>query len=197
MKLENFSDNDLVKAAQSGSEDSLRVLINRYKPLTLSLANKYFIRGQERDDIIQESTIALFDAIQSFDIKADLQFSSWAKVICERHIIDSIRTSEKKNNRLFNDAISIENISYVFTDDSEMEVIERAREEEKYINLWQDESFKANFSDIEWNVIKLRAQKYSYNGIAQEMNISYKAVDNALQRAKIKIKRYFNEKSSS
>lgn len=186
--LSNKSDEELIILAKTGDDNYLEILLERYKPLVLSLANRYFIRGQDRDDVIQEAMIALFKAIQAFDTKKQTSFAGFVKTTTQNHLIDSIRKSEAKNNRVLNDAVSIENMKFFIEDEQNEDF---GIHEEELQDLLSNEEFKSNFSDLEWRVLNLRLIKLSYNDIAKELDVKEKVVDNALQRIKQKLKNIF------
>lgn len=186
--LSNKSDEELIILAKTGDDNYLEILLERYKPLVLSLANRYFIRGQDRDDVIQEAMIALFKAIQAFDTKKQTSFAGFVKTTTQNHLIDSIRKSEAKNNRVLNDAVSIENMKFFIEDEQNEDF---GIHEEELQDLLSNEEFKSNFSDLEWQVLNLRLIKLSYNDIAKELDVKEKVVDNALQRIKQKLKNIF------
>lgn len=188
--LSNKSDEELIELAKLGEDKYLEILLERYKPLVLSLANRYFIRGQDRDDVIQEAMIALFKSIQAFDVEKQTSFAAFVKTTTQNHLIDSIRKSEAKNNRVLNDAVSIENMKF-FIEDEQTE--DFGIHEEELQDLLNSESFKSNFSDLEWQVLNLRLFKLSYNDIAKELDVKEKVVDNALQRIKQKLKNIFED----
>lgn len=188
--LSNKSDEELIELAKLGEDKYLEILLERYKPLVLSLANRYFIRGQDRDDVIQEAMIALFKSIQSFDVEKQTSFAAFVKTTTQNHLIDSIRKSEAKNNRVLNDAVSIENMKF-FIEDEQTE--DFGIHEEELQDLLNSESFKSIFSDLEWQVLNLRLFKLSYNDIAKELDVKEKVVDNALQRIKQKLKNIFED----
>lgn len=190
--ISNKSDEELIKLAKTGDDIYLEILLERYKPLVLSLANRYFIRGQDRDDVIQEAMIALFKAIQAFDTEKQTTFAAFVKTTTQNHMIDSIRKSEAKNNRVLSDAVSIENMKF-FIEDEQSE--DFGIHEEELQDLLSNESFKANFSDLEWQVLNLRLFKLSYNDIAKELDVKEKVVDNALQRIKQKLNNIFKNKN--
>lgn len=188
--LSNKNDEELIELAKLGEDKYLEILLERYKPLILSLANRYFIRGQDRDDVIQEAMIALFKSIQAFDAEKQTSFAAFVKTTTQNHMIDSIRKSEAKNNRVLSDAVSIENMKF-FIEDEQAE--DFGIHEEELQDLLSNESFKANFSDLEWQVLNLRLFKLSYNDIAKELDVKEKVVDNALQRIKQKLKKVFED----
>lgn len=188
--LSSKSDEELIELAKLGEDKYLEILLERYKPLVLSLANRYFIRGQDRDDVIQEAMIALFKSIQAFDVEKQTSFAAFVKTTTQNHLIDSIRKSEAKNNRVLNDAVSIENMKF-FIEDEQTE--DFGIHEEELQDLLSNESFKSNFSDLEWQVLNLRLFKLSYNDIAKELDVKEKVVDNALQRIKQKLKNIFED----
>ncbi|MGH8974043.1 MAG: RNA polymerase sporulation sigma factor SigH, partial [Acidimicrobiia bacterium] len=58
--LAELSDDDLVARFQNGDNDSLDVLLQRYRRFTRAKARGYFLIGADSDDIEQEGMIGLF-----------------------------------------------------------------------------------------------------------------------------------------
>lgn len=55
--LKTLSDEELVKAAQSGDNEALEAILSRYKNLVYAKSKPYFLAGADDDDIIQEGLI--------------------------------------------------------------------------------------------------------------------------------------------
>ena len=179
-----IADEALAIEAQAGSELALEGLIDRYKPMLISLSNRYFIRGNDKDDVVQEAMIGFSTAVQAFELGERNRFSAFAKIATEQHIIDSIRKSEKLNHQVLSDAVSIEKLDYEIADDS---VDVETDADEGLLKLLANEEFRKQFSPLEWDVLVLRVRDFSYKEIAERLDRSYKAVDNALQRIKKKL----------
>ena len=58
----------LLEAAQDGNQGAAAVLVRTFRPLVLSLVNKYSRRTAEKEDIIQVAMMGLTKAIQKFDL---------------------------------------------------------------------------------------------------------------------------------
>ena len=63
-----MTDENLLKEAVSNQNNiALDCLIGRYKDVVSMKANKFFMIGSEREDILQEGYIGLYKAVKSFD----------------------------------------------------------------------------------------------------------------------------------
>ena len=58
-KFDSLSDEELVKAAQSGDDEALEAILSRYKNLVYAKSKPYFLAGAEDEDIVQEGFIGL------------------------------------------------------------------------------------------------------------------------------------------
>lgn len=177
---ETRKEEDLILLAKSGDEEAIEKILEQYKPMTKALAKKYFIRGTDYEDVLQEASIALFRSILSYDSAQGISFGAYAKLTAERAIIDQIRKAEAQKNLILTDAepfdqeVDLEsNYNTAFITDYEMNLLE--------------DKLNRKLSDLEWQVLYERAQGFSYAEISRKFNISTKAVDNALQRIKKKI----------
>ncbi len=187
--LNELKDEELVELAQSGSEDAINILLERYRPLILSLSSRYFLRGQDRDDLIQEASIAVLRAIDKFDPKQNSNFAGFVKLVGTQDMIDAIRKSENLNNQVLSDAISTDANDLEFsavtltgqTIDTEEELISR-------IEYFEQKKLKDVLSPLEWDVFIGRLSGKSYQEIANDLFRSVKAIDNALQRIKKKLR---------
>ena len=59
-----MTDEQLVKRAQAGDNQSMEELLNRYRGLVRSRARGYFLIGAEPEDLLQEGMIGLFKAVR-------------------------------------------------------------------------------------------------------------------------------------
>ncbi|QPA30058.1 sigma-70 family RNA polymerase sigma factor [Thermaerobacillus caldiproteolyticus] len=67
-----------------------------YKPYINYLANKYFYKDGDKEDLIQQGLIGLYYAIQRFDPHKNKQFDSFAKLCIRKSILQIIRGSNAK-----------------------------------------------------------------------------------------------------
>jgi len=57
----------------------LEELFLQFKPFIRTMAFKYFLSGADRDDLMQEGMIGLFQAVKSYDEKKEVPFELFAK----------------------------------------------------------------------------------------------------------------------
>ncbi|MBM7700453.1 SigB/SigF/SigG family RNA polymerase sigma factor [Kurthia huakuii] len=68
----------LLFAAQNDDKEAATKLVERFKPLVLSIVNKYSRKVSEREDVVQVGMVGLTKAIQKFDLSVDRKFISYA-----------------------------------------------------------------------------------------------------------------------
>lgn len=68
----------LIKLAQSGDEDAKNTLIQEHSPLVKSLIKRYKNKNIEYDDLFQLGCVGFTRAINKFDTKYNVQFSTYA-----------------------------------------------------------------------------------------------------------------------
>jgi len=69
---------ELVKKAQSGDMEAKSTLINQNYPLVKSVIKRYIGKGVEYDDLFQLGCMGFVKAINNFDSKFNVQFSTYA-----------------------------------------------------------------------------------------------------------------------
>src|SRR5699024_12858392 len=70
-------------------------------------ANTYFLIGGEREDVIQEGLIGLYQAICNYDVKAKAAFRSFAELCITRQIISSVKTATRQKHGPLNSYVSL------------------------------------------------------------------------------------------
>ncbi|MHC1682349.1 MAG: RNA polymerase sporulation sigma factor SigF [Clostridiaceae bacterium] len=76
---ERYDNNlELILKAQDGDKDALDVLIEKNLPLVSAISKKFLNRGYEYDDIFQIGCIGLVKAVNNFNNKFSVKFSTYA-----------------------------------------------------------------------------------------------------------------------
>ena len=136
--------------------------------------------GLEREDAEQEGLIALFRAIGSYRTQNDVSFETYAMRCIRNGITDArLRASRKKHHPL-NHSVPMEE------DPSTPGPEEQAVDREQYRATVR--ILRTDLSATERRVLLMRLDGADYRTIAQKLNISPKAVDNALARVRAKLK---------
>lgn len=81
IKISNYDYNDnlkLIRSAKKGNKNSLNKLVEVNLPLVTSISRKFLNRGYEYEDIFQIGCMGLMKAINNFDEKYKVKFSTYA-----------------------------------------------------------------------------------------------------------------------
>jgi len=75
----NYDDNlELIRKARQGDKDSLNRVIQFNLPLVSAISKKFLNRGYEYEDIFQIGSMGLVKAVNNFDAKFNVKFSTYA-----------------------------------------------------------------------------------------------------------------------
>lgn len=75
----NYDDNvELISMSRAGNKHALDKLIEMNLPLVSSVSKKFLNRGYEYEDIFQIGSIGLVKAVNNFDTKYNVKFSTYA-----------------------------------------------------------------------------------------------------------------------
>lgn len=78
-KVDKYNDNlELIEQARSGDKVALDKITEINLPLVSSICKKFLNRGYEYDDIFQIGCIGLIKAVNNFDAKFNVRFSTYA-----------------------------------------------------------------------------------------------------------------------
>jgi len=201
-----MTDEELVTRIHESRENTstmpeIQVLIERYKPIVKRLARTYYIVGADRDDLVQEGMIGLYKAVVDYRSDMGTRFRSFAHLCMVRQITDAVRGALREKQRPLNQALSLDQT-----------VVDEEGEERFMIDLLADETslspeeravdssaekellalIEGWLSKMERKVLVLYLKDYDYREIAEKMQVSPKAVDNAIQRIRRKIREHMN-----
>ena len=118
-----MTDENLLKEAVSNQNNiALDCLIGRYKDVVSMKANKFFMIGSEREDILQEGYIGLYKAVKSFDAEKQNSFKTFAGLCIERQLITAVKNSNRQKHIPLNSSLSLNASAY--DEDEDTSVIE-------------------------------------------------------------------------
>lgn len=191
----DMSDEELVACAQNGDSDAEEYILEKFKKIVYLKTRKYFMRGAERDDLIQEGMIGLCKAIRDFLPDKGITFRTFADLCVTRQVITAVKTSTRQKHLALNSAQSLDKSLYEDGSDISMldllPNIKAVNPEDTIISQERldglHKSLRHSLTNLEFNVLVLYLQRLSYNTIACKLNVSVKAVDNALTRVKHKM----------
>jgi RNA polymerase sigma-70 factor (ECF subfamily) len=94
------TDNQLVDLVLSGDGGAFEQIFDRHKRLVAIVANRYFRRPEEVEEIIQISFAKAYSELGSFQGKYDRSLSSWLAKITANACFDTLRYQKRKPERL-------------------------------------------------------------------------------------------------
>ena len=199
-----MTDEQLISRLRGGEKPIMVFLMEKYKGLVRQKAKAMYLWGGENDDLIQEGMIGLFKAVEDYEPDAGASFYSFAELCISRQMYTAIKASQRKKHLPLNSYVSLYT-SGKREDGKEAlplaETIEAGAESNpeelllntEYANAFEEE-LKDQLSKLENRVLYLHLMGMDYLKIAEVMDKSPKAIDNALQRIKGKARHILEEK---
>ncbi len=197
MSLEN--EFDIVKLAQTGDNDAVTELIERYKTVVKVKSRAFYLVGGEQEDLLQEGLIGVMKAIKNFDQSKDVKFSTFVNLCITRQMMTAIKIANRDKNSILNNAYSLNKISHTGNDE-EYELLDMVVDnsslspEDIFISEEGVERImgiiEENLSTFEKDVLSHYLEGESYVDIADIFGKDKKAIDNALQRIRKKLEKF-------
>ena len=204
--LAELSDDELVARFQGGDNDSLDVLLQRYRRFTRAKARGYFLIGADSDDIEQEGMIGLFKAVRDFRPDRQASFRAFAELCITRQIITAIKTATRQKHQPLNSYLSLSGTRP--GEENGSGTVEEVLEAkglidpiEVIISMEDLRSMRRMMSEmlskLEVEVLRLYVEGKSYQEIAEVLGRHVKSIDNALQRIKRKLDVHLAERAAA
>ena len=200
MEYKNLSEENLVLMAQKGDSMALETLIKGFQGFLNYICDKYYLKGGDKDDLIQEANIGLLEAIEAYQIDSGKKFRNFAFLCVKRELDSCILKYNRKKHSILNDAIPIfahadkeeERTGYSYQVSVDRLIKDNTPSPEALIVEKESLSellscINSILSDLEREVLFLRITGLSYSEITTKLNLQTKSVDNAVQRIRRKI----------
>ena len=190
---EKLTDEQLLEIVKDDKK-ALNCLIERYNNVVNMKANKFFMIGAEREDMVQEGMIGLYKAVKSFDLNKQNSFKTFANLCIERQLITAVKNSNRQKHIPLNSSISLNASAYEEGDDTTfIEVLETNATDDPSDIIAQKEYYNfietkidESLSGFEKKVLEQYKQGKSYAAIAETLETKVKSVDTAIQRIRKK-----------
>lgn len=185
LTISDMTDEQLVsRITQTGGEKYATVLIKRYIPVISAKSAKMSLRcpSADKDDLFSEGLLGLLKAIRLYNSEKGASFVTFAN-LCTDSAMKTCVSKAIKDNPLSN----CEDFDFDLIKDDSLSP------EDTVIDKVQDSQLMNRLSDVlskkEMKVLEMYLAHCSYEQIANELSMNEKSVDNALQRAKSKIRK--------
>ena len=182
------TDEELIARLRAGEREITDYLIDKYKSLVRTRARALYLVGGDHEDLIQEGMIGLFKAIRDYDIGRDASFATFAGLCIDRQMYSAVASSQRQKHQPLNSFVSLsEPVS-----EQELRLVDEETPEEIMISrenvIGMHERIKERLSKFEYQVLELYLKGYDYTQIAEKLGKQPKAIDNALQRIRSKVR---------
>lgn len=187
------TDEELIARLRQGEEEIIDYLMDKYKYLVRSKAKALFLIGGDTDDLIQEGMIGLFKAVRDFREDKDSSFFHFAQLCIARQMYTAVEASNRKKHAPLNSYVPL------YGDEGEgvqladvLGGVDESNPENLLINQESLKDFqrkvRETLSKLEQEVLNYYLQGLQYTQIAEIMGREPKAIDNAIQRIKKKLR---------
>ena len=195
-KYNQMSDENLLQEANQKQDGlALDCLIERYKDVVSIKANKFFMVGSEKEDMLQEGYIGLYKAVKSFDLNKQNSFKTFAGLCIERQMITAVKNSNRQKHLPLNSSLSLNANAFDEDEDTQvMDILDTRKTSEDPLNIitqkeyftFIEKAINNSLSDFEKKVLMHYKNGESYAEIAEKLDSKVKSVDTAIQRVRKK-----------
>lgn len=190
MREKLLPDDELVKQAKASDADAFATLVVRYEPVAKILVKGYDVAGLEPDDLVQEALTGLLKAVRSYKDRNGVPFRAYATLCMRRQVQTAIKAGLAGKQQPLRDYLSLDDnpaLSVYTPGDHRTESPESIviMEEEADHRKHKIDSLLSAF---EQEALNLYLSGHSYQEMSRRMKSTPKAVDNALQRVRRKLR---------
>lgn len=185
-----ISMNELAYLAKTDS-CAFEILYLRLQNLIRNWVRPYHLPGASKEDILQEAALGLLNAVKVYDPDYSSDFMALAKTCVMRHVFNVVKKELRKKNMMFYNSMRLEEPVGENEECTLSDIVSSSDNvyEDLIVTIDIAEVLNStSFSKLEDAVFKLRMEKdMGIQDICSVLGCSYKRVDNALQRIKVKI----------
>ncbi len=180
----------LLERCRSHEEGAFEELLENYGGMIRRIVGHYPVQIGDytipKEDLFQEASLALYDAVKQYVPDKGMKFSSFAYLVMRRRIQHKysgyIAVYKREAASLDNEFRGFDSISAFFEDP-----LERHEMDEKKRVLYR---FIRTLTEEDRKILELRSRAYAYKEIAEELSVPVKRVDNKIARMKKMYRRY-------
>mgnify|MGYP001630779196 CR=1 FL=1 len=206
-KYEEYQDEELIRRLRDGDGSVMDYLMEKYKDLVRRKARSMYLPGADQEDLIQEGMIGLFKAVRDYDCGRDASFYTFADLCISRQMYTAVQASQRLKHTPLNTYVSLDShgrteedrdpesqtLAELLTDKTGRNPEELFLDKERVAYL--EKRIATELSELERQVLDLYITGMSYTQIAKVLRRSEKATENALTRAKQKIRSFLSKES--
>lgn len=202
LMTEQYTDEQHIDLHREGEPGHKEALTKKYEHMVHAKAGTMFIIGGDHQDLFQEGMIGLLKAIEDYDSGRDASFATFADLCVARQMYKAIQSSGRLKNLPLNDYISLYSGKESDEEDA-LPIVEtlaaapQTEPERKVLDdVAADEIMKiidTQLTERERDAFLLNVAGIPTSEIAAILSIEGKSADNALQRAKGKLRKALSQ----
>ena len=204
LPLSEQSDDELAARFQSGDDDALVVLVDRYRRFARAKTRGYFLIGADSDDVEQEALIGLYKAARDFRSDRQASFRAFAELCITRQVITAVKSATRRKHQPLNQYVSTSSVrggeeesertvEDLLEDHNGADPADEVVSRERMAAMRQ--SMAEMLSGLEVDVLHLYVEGKSYQEIGDHLGRHAKSIDNALQRIRRKLDTHLQQRS--
>lgn len=176
-----------LRAARAGDDAAMASLISDQLPfIRQKAASAASVCGVDAEDLAQEGLIGLLNAVRSFDFYGGAAFRTYARTCIVNSIRSAMRRTSRSGTVPANAVLPIDSADKLCGDTDPQDIV-MGREQAARLLQYVDK----HLSEREQQVLRLYLAGDSYAVVADKLGLpDSKAVDNALQRIRKKLKSF-------
>lgn len=171
-------EDEIIRAAQNGDSDAFKSIVEKYQSFVMAICMNITRDNYEAENISQETFVQMYRSLQSYQFKG---FKTWIGRIATNKCIDYKR---KKKRKTSHEVYYMDEIEYVPDEKASAQDIMIEKEDREKVKLLCGR-LPEKYSCI---IKKYYLYDESVRAIADEENLSTRAVESRLYRAKKKLK---------
>ena len=188
----SWADEELVRQIQQGGWVLFPIIVERYISTIRIKTRQYHLNGIDEEDLVQEGLIGLLKAVSGYDSTQGASFKTFANT-CIDHLLASVaKTTTRQKNLPFKDYVSLSEMGEgdgLQVDYTTPEKIVQQKEDLANIG----KIIESGLTKVEKETLILYLGGCTYKEMAQQLGLSSKAIDNALQRVRTKLKTAYQQ----
>ena len=176
----------LLVRARDGDELAFRRLLRRHNGLFETIANRFYLPGGDRDDVLQEARIGFSKAVAAYRRDRNSSFRAFASMCVTRQVATALTNARRHKQQPLTGSVRGEQSERACAGVVDATTpLDRVLMQERLDGLAQG---CRRLSSLERAAVTRTAAGYSYEEATRELDVSRKAYDNALQRARRKLR---------
>jgi len=181
-RREQPSDTELVERCLKGDEGGWELLLARYRRMVFNIAYQFVGRVEEAEDLVQEIFLKLMSSLKKFDLGSNLP--QWLSRVARNYCIDYYRRKRKEKEWMVKKGELM--LRFAPSSPSQFSSFERREQ-----ILMLKKAIAELPEPIRICLTLREFEGYSYQEIAEELNIPLGTVKSRINRGRLELLKLF------